>query len=200
MLGQYARTSGLSRTTKQADMPQDTASHKKGDVLIRGGLHCNASLVMDVTITHPFIGNSHDTSHWGKYQPSVLVARERAKQIKHWYHTALSISFIPFVVTTHGLLGAESLRLCHQLAQLVTRRVFDARGWDHVGEDVFKAHAARHFTRYRGLVLMTALKGGAARTQAGTPWHKPANRWDQELPMDPGMDVPVYPRGDSGFG
>ena len=48
---------------------------------------------------------------------------------------------------------------------------------------------------------MTALKGGAARTQAGTPWLKaPTDRWDQEQLFDPDMDVPIHPRGDRGFG
>ena len=91
------QTAGLQCNTNQASQPQDTHTRKRGDLFTAGSLFCNASLAMDVTITHPFTGNSADPATWGTYQPGVLAARANAKQHKHWYHALYSISFLPFV-------------------------------------------------------------------------------------------------------
>ena len=155
---------------------------------------------MDVTITHPFVGNSASPASWGTYQPGVLAARANAKQHKHWYHALYSISFMPFVTTTHGLLNGEALRLLFLLAEALANKVFLDRGWEHPSPEVLKQHCARHFQRFRGLVLLTAFKAAATRMQSGLPWARAAAPWDQVPPPDPELDVPLLPRGyDCGF-
>lgn len=155
---------------------------------------------MDVTITHPFTGNSADPATWGTYQPCVLTARTTAKQNKHWYHVLYSISFLPFVTTTHGMLNPEALCLLYLLADALTLKVFMDRGWEHPSKEVQQQHSAWHFTRFLGLVLMTAFKTAATSMQSGLPWARDVTPWDQVQPFDPELDVPLDPKGsDTGF-
>jgi hypothetical protein len=107
---------------------------------------------------------------------------------------------MPFVTTTHGLLNPEALRLLYLLAGTLANKVFVDRGWEHPSPEVLRQHSARHFTKYRGLVLMTVLKGAATRMQTGLPWVRAAAPWEQAQPFDPELDVPLAPRGhDCGF-
>ena len=187
------RTAGLQAKTKDADLPTDTDSRKHGDLLVPGGLFGNASLVLDVTITHPFVGDAADPDKWGKHQPGVLKARTSAKANKHWYHASQSITFIPFVVTTHGLLNPEAIRMVHLLAEVITTMVFAQRGWEQFCPQTFAAHCARHYTRFRGQILMAAFKGAATRLQAGCPWREPRG-WDRCAAEDPLLDLPTLLR------
>ena len=63
------------------------------------------------------------------------------------------------------------------------------QGWEHPSKEVQQQHSTRHFTRFRGLVLMTAFKAAATSMQSGLPWAKDVTQWDQVQPFDPELDV-----------
>lgn len=192
----FARTAGMEVKTDQADLPTGPHKGKHGDILVEGGLYGNASLVLDVVVCHPFVGDSVDPLRWCTPNPGVLKARANAKLHKHWYHSTLSMSFIPFAVTTHSHLCPEGLRLLHLLADALTMVVFARQDWTNVSQETFTAHSVRHFTRYRGRILQQAFKGSAIRLQVGVPWVRtpPSRQHDQV--EDPELDLPLAPAGE----
>ena len=133
---------------------------------------------------------------WGTPNPGVLKARANAKLHKHWYHANLSMSFIPFAVTTHGRPAPEGLRMLYLLADKLTFLDFAKREWNNIKDNTFHAHSARHFTRYRGRILQQAFKGAATRMQAGVPWIRTPPARDYDQAEDPELDLPLAPAGD----
>ena len=115
-----ARSCGTPCTSQPPLVPHHPHSRKHGDIYFEARILEGRSVVADVTIVHPVMGNptSAGAAPVGTWQPRVLAARASAKLSKHKsFYSSIGLSFVPLVASTFGVLHEDFLRFLWLLSE-----------------------------------------------------------------------------------
>ena len=107
-------------------------------------------VLADVSLTHPFIGNSVDRDQWANYQGKKLSHRAQCKSLKHAWAENVHV-VVPFVSNTLGSMSggsASTLCMCtwwqaEREAKFFMEDWGDGAGTESLASDCGEGHRSR---------------------------------------------------------
>jgi hypothetical protein len=131
----------------------------------------SVGLVGDVSIVHPFVGQGKQRV-WGEYKPGALSARCAEKNRKYYdFHKREGFVFVPLAATTHGVINADAMVLCHVFGYMAAEAFYSQRGWPTHNTKgplpSFLSYTSHLVTLYKARVGITVCRAAGMRGLIG---------------------------------